>query len=95
MDYLDHLGRVTNKKQRQEDIAKLEQVLSFRLPKLLRTFYLMYQVNDWDKNKKGSHIDYNFLVWNNVRNHYSNMTLFVSEYKELGYDPLIFYKFNI
>jgi hypothetical protein len=94
MDYLDHLGRVANKQQRKVDIANLEQQLGYELPKLLKTFYLIYQVNDLKQYRKGSHLDYNYLVWNDVRKYSSVVALFVSDFKELGYDPETFYEFK-
>lgn len=94
MDYLDHLGRVTNKKQRLKDIVKLEQELGYPLPKVLRIFYLLYQVNDLRQFKKHSHLDFTLRVWDVERSWPFSMALHVSPLRELGYDPQTFMDFE-
>jgi len=94
MDYLDHLGRVIDIDFRMNQIIQFEKKSKIELPKLLRIFYLMYQVNDLQRIKKGSQTDFNFLVFDDQRKCTNGMALFVSEYKELGYDPSSFYEFD-
>lgn len=94
MDYLDHLGRVTDKENRKKDLANLEQELGHQIPKMLKTFYLMYQVNDLGKYKNLSHLFFSLTLFNNQTNFHFPFALFVSEYKELGYDPETFYEFK-
>jgi hypothetical protein len=94
MDYLDHLGRVIDTDLRMNQIIQFEKISEIGLPKILRIFYLMYQVNDLQKIKKGSPTDFNFLVYDDQRKYTNGMTLFVSEYKDSGYDPSHFYEFD-
>ncbi len=94
MDYLDHLGRVVDKTQRKVDISTFELEIKCQLPKLLKMFYLIYQVNDLSKYKKGSHIDFNYLIWDNKRQYSIIFTLFTSPLKESGYNPEQFYEFK-
>jgi hypothetical protein len=95
MDYLDHLGRVIDKDNRIYQINQFEKVLGINLPRVLRIFYLLYQVNDLQRIKKGSHVDFNYLVYNDDRKYTNRMALFQSEYKKSGYDPSTFYEFSI
>ncbi|MCB0668875.1 MAG: SMI1/KNR4 family protein [Saprospiraceae bacterium] len=94
MDYLDHLGRVLDIERRKIQISNLEIELNRELPVLLKIFYLIYQVNDLRKLKKSSHIDFNLLVYDEERNYTNGMALFISKYKEFGYDITLFYEFD-
>jgi hypothetical protein len=94
MDYLDHLGRVNDTDLRLNQIIHFEKMSKIALPKILRIFYLMYQVNDLQKFKKGAPTDFKFLVYDDQRNYTNGMTLFISDYKESGYDPSHYYEFD-
>jgi hypothetical protein len=92
MDYLDHLGRVVDKKERELQIKKLEIELGFKLPQTLRLFYLMYQVNDLGKFKMLGHLSLKLVVL--IGNSLEPPALHISPLKELGYDPSGFFEFS-
>jgi hypothetical protein len=94
MDYLDHLGRVADKKKREVQISALENELGFMLPQTLRIFYLMYQVNDLEKYKSHGYLSFKFGVLDTSYDRLNWPPLFVSPLKELGYDPSDFFEFS-
>ncbi len=94
MDYLDYLGRAVSKVERKEQVKLLETELGFPLPQSLKTFYIMYQINDFFKYGKGDHLRFNYLVLDIKTNSFDGMALQVSWYKDVGYDPSMFYDFQ-
>lgn len=94
MDYLDYLGRAVNKAERKEQVELLEIELGFSLPQSLKTFYIMYQVNDYLKYGKGDHLQFNYEVFDYERNYRRRMVVELSWYKDVGYDPSMFYDFQ-